>query len=110
MGTKDLVHVDGKKEFAFDKERRVMVVDTFGTPDEDRFWDTKQLGEGKFVERSKEFVRQYYRRIGYYDKLVKARKKGVAEPQIPLLPDEVIKQGSAVYIDLFEDITGQAFR
>src|SRR5438132_908933 len=34
-----LIHVDGKKEFAMDDERRLMLVDTFGTADEDRFWD-----------------------------------------------------------------------
>ena len=34
-----LLHVDGKKEFAIDAEGALMVVDTFGTADEDRFWD-----------------------------------------------------------------------
>lgn len=34
-----LIHCDGKKEFAFDKDREIMVVDTLGTLDEDRWWD-----------------------------------------------------------------------
>jgi len=105
-----LIHVDGKKEFAFDEERNLMVVDTFGTADEDRFWDAKEFEQGKYVERSKEFVRQHYRKIGYYDELSKARKEGKEEPAIPPLPEDMIQQVSAIYIRLFEDMTGQSFR
>ena len=105
-----LIHVDGKKEFGFDEERNLMVVDTFGTADEDRFWDAREFEQGRYVERSKEFVRQYYRSIGYYDELMKARKEGKEEPQIPPLPEDMIKKVSEIYIKLFEDITGEPFR
>ncbi|MFQ5909586.1 MAG: phosphoribosylaminoimidazolesuccinocarboxamide synthase, partial [Thermoplasmata archaeon] len=44
----DLTHVDGKKEFAFDVDRNLMVIDTFGTPDEDRFWQRSKIDEGEF--------------------------------------------------------------
>lgn len=107
---KGLIHVDGKKEFAFDENRNLMVIDTFGTADEDRFWDAEEFGRGKYVERSKEFVRQYYRGTGYYDALSRARKEGKEEPPIPPLPDEMIKQASQIYIRLFEDMTDQRFR
>ena len=105
-----LIHVDGKKEFAFDKERQPMVIDTFGTADEDRFWDAKEFEQGRYVERSKEFVRQYYRSTGYHEKLYDARKKGLAEPEIPPLPEDMIEKVSKTYISLFEDMTGQRFR
>jgi phosphoribosylaminoimidazole-succinocarboxamide synthase len=105
-----LIHADGKKEFAFDESRNLMVVDTFGTADEDRFWDMKEFGEGRCVERSKEFVRQYYRRIGYYDELMKTRKEGGEDPPIPPLPESIVQQTSQIYITLFEDLTGQRFR
>jgi len=105
-----LLHVDGKKEFAFDEDRNLMVVDTFGTADEDRFWDIQEFEDGRYVERSKEFVRQYYRKIGYYDELMKAREDREAEPPIPALPDDIILQISQIYIDLFEDLTEQSFR
>lgn len=105
-----LIHVDGKKEFAFDEKRNLMVVDTFGTADEDRFWDAKEFEMGRYIEKSKEFVRQYYRENGYYDALMDARKKGVEEPTIPPLPKDMIKQVSEIYIKLFEDITGQSYR
>jgi phosphoribosylaminoimidazole-succinocarboxamide synthase len=63
-----------------------------------------------FIERSKEFARQYYRKIGYYDELIKARKEGREEPPIPPLPEDMIQEVSTIYINLFEDITGQLFR
>ncbi len=107
--SRGLVHVDGKKEFAFDEKRQLMVVDTFGTADEDRFWDSEELKRGRFVERSKEFVRQHYRRIGYYDRLFKAREIGEEEPPIPPLPKDTIEKVSKVYIALYEDLTGERF-
>jgi len=110
VAPRGLIHVDGKKEFAFDEERHLMVVDTFGTADEDRFWDAEELKEGRFVERSKEFVRQYYRKTGYHEKLMKARKEGKEEPPIPPLPQDVLEEVSKIYIQLFEDLTGQRFR
>ena len=105
-----LIHVDGKKEFAFDESRNLMVVDTFGTADEDRFWNAAEFEKGRYVERSKEFVRQHYRETGYYDLLMNAREKGLEEPPIPPLPQDMIRQVSEIYIRLYEEITGQSFR
>jgi phosphoribosylaminoimidazole-succinocarboxamide synthase len=107
---RDLIHVDGKKEYAFDEDRELMVVDTFGTADEDRWWDWEDYSKGRFVELSKENVRQYYRQLGYYDKLVEARKMGKAEPKIPSLPEAKIKEISDLYIDMFERITGESYK
>ena len=103
-----LIHVDGKKEFAFDEERRLVVVDTFGTPDEDRFWDMESYEKGKFVELSKEFVRNYYKKIGYYSMLKEAREKNLPEPEIPPLPNDVAREVSLLYISLYEKIRGFA--
>ena len=105
-----LIHVDGKKEFAMDAGRRLMLVDTFGTADEDRFWDLAAYGRGEQVELSKEFVRQYYRRTGYHGRLMAARKAGAPEPDIPALPDDALKGVSGLYISLFERLTGKKFR
>ncbi|MFY9605711.1 MAG: phosphoribosylaminoimidazolesuccinocarboxamide synthase [Thermoplasmata archaeon] len=107
---RDLIHVDGKKEYAFDEERELMIVDTFGTADEDRWWDWESYSKGQFVELSKENVRQYYRQLGYYDKLVEARKMGKAEPRIPSLPEAKIEEISELYIEMFERITGESYR
>ncbi|MEM0449170.1 MAG: phosphoribosylaminoimidazolesuccinocarboxamide synthase [Methanomassiliicoccales archaeon] len=105
-----LIHVDGKKELAFDDKRRLMVVDTFGTADEDRWWDEDEYIKGNCVELSKETVRQYYRSIGYYDELYSARKAGRPEPPIPPLPEEKVKEVSKLYVEMFERITGESFR
>ena len=105
-----LIHVDGKKELAFDEKRRLMVVDTFGTSDEDRWWDEDEYANGHCLELSKEAVRQHYREIGYYDKLMKARKAKQPEPPIPPLPEEKVKEISDLYIEMFERITGESFR
>jgi len=108
--SRGLLHVDGKKEFAFDEHRELIVVDTFGTADEDRFWDLAAYEEGRQVELSKEFVRQYYRQTGYHGRLMEAREKGLAEPDIPALPPDVLRQVSDLYVRLFEQISGQSFR
>jgi phosphoribosylaminoimidazole-succinocarboxamide synthase len=107
---KKYIKEKGESKSTVNPERNLMVVDTFGTADEDRFWDAREFEQGRYVERSKEFVRQYYRSIGYYDELMKARKEGKEEPQIPPLPEDMIKKVSEIYIKLFEDITGEPFR
>lgn len=102
-----LIHADGKKEFALGYEREPVIVDTFGTADEDRFWDRDQYEGGNIVELSKESVRQYYRSTGYHDRLYEARERGTKEPEIPPLPDDLIKQTSELYRNLFVRITGE---
>ncbi|MFQ6127756.1 MAG: phosphoribosylaminoimidazolesuccinocarboxamide synthase [Thermoplasmata archaeon] len=103
----DLTHVDGKKEFAFDKNRNLMIVDTFGTPDEDRFWQKSKIDEGIFVEMSKEPVRKYYESMGYLEDLTKAREKGIPDPQIPPLPETKVNSISGLYANIYERITGE---
>lgn len=109
VGERDLIHVDGKKEFAFDKDRNLLVVDTFGTLDEDRWWDSEAYSNGNIVELSKEFVRQHYRNAGYYGELEKARQAGAPEPDIPSLPEGLVGKTSELYIGMYERITGESF-
>ncbi|VVB67262.1 Phosphoribosylaminoimidazole-succinocarboxamide synthase [uncultured archaeon] len=109
VASRGLIHVDGKKELAFDDDRQIMVVDVYGTADEDRFWDKARYEEGEFVDLSKEYVRQYFRQTGYKDQLYHSREAGREEPPIPALPPEVVEQTSMIYIRLFEMITGEKF-
>ena len=44
-----LIHVDGKKEFALGPGRKVVLVDTFGTLDEDRWWDAEAYANGECI-------------------------------------------------------------
>jgi len=105
-----LIHVDGKKELAFDEDRQIMVVDVYGTADEDRFWDKSRYEEGDFQDLSKEYVRQYYRQTGYKNQLYAARAAGSPEPPIPALPQGIIDETTKIYVRLFEMITGEKFK
>ena len=109
VSSRGLIHADGKKELAFDEDRRIMVIDVYGTADEDRFWDKARYEAGELVDLSKEYVRQHYRQTGYKDRLYSAREAGQPEPEIPALPPEVVAETSRIYIRLFEMITGQSF-
>ncbi len=109
IGPRGLIHVDGKKEFAIDGEGVPMVVDTFGTADEDRFWDQDAYQRGRQVDFSKEFVRQHYRQGGYYDALQKARAAHEPEPAIPPLPPLLVDEVSRLYTTVFQRLTGEPF-
>ena len=107
--SRGLIHVDGKKEFALGEGREPVLVDSFGTLDEDRWWDLESYEKGEIVQLSKEFVRQHYLDSGHYDELYKARKEGSTEPPIPELPESVIKETTELYVNMFERLTGTEF-
>ncbi|MHB1492666.1 MAG: phosphoribosylaminoimidazolesuccinocarboxamide synthase [Thermoplasmataceae archaeon] len=107
ISKRGLIHADGKKEFAMGEGRNPIVVDTFGTADEDRFWDKQKFEEGKLVELSKESVRQYYRSSGYYDLLYSSRENGNEGPEIQPLPENLIKETSSLYREMYSKLTGQ---
>ena len=109
VARRGLIHVDGKKEFGMDENRNLMIIDVFGTADEDRFWDAEKYAHNEHLELSKEVVRQYYRKIGYKDALYEAREKEKPEPDIPPLPEDMISRVTDVYINLYEKITGKKF-
>jgi phosphoribosylaminoimidazole-succinocarboxamide synthase len=103
-----LIHVDGKKEFALGAGRKPVLVDSFGTLDEDRWWDAEAYSKGEIVQLSKEFVRGHYIETGHHAELSEARNNGTEEPPIPALPQHVIEQTSALYRDMFERLTGKS--
>lgn len=107
--SRGLIHVDGKKEFALGEGREPVLVDSFGTLDEDRWWDLEAYEKGEIVQLSKEFVRQHYLDSGHHDELYKARKEGSIEPPIPELPENVIKETTELYVNMFERLTGTEF-
>ena len=109
VGKRGLIHADGKKEYALDKGRQPVIVDTFGTADEDRFWEAAEFKHQRIVELSKEFVRQYYRKSGYHEKLYSAREKGTDEPPIPPLPSDLKEQTEDLYRKMLERLTGEKF-
>jgi len=110
VAKRGLIHADGKKEFGFNEKRELIIIDTFGTLDEDRWWNASHHGTGNAEELSKEFVRLYYRDTGYHAELMAARAQGLPEPPIPELPQNVIDRISELYVNMFERITGEKFR
>jgi phosphoribosylaminoimidazole-succinocarboxamide synthase len=109
IGPRGLIHVDGKKEFGVDDDGVLMVVDTFGTADEDRFWDKDAYERGRQVDFSKEFVRQHYRTTGYYAALQAARDAATPEPPIPPLPPLLVDEVSRLYTTVYQRLTGEPF-
>jgi phosphoribosylaminoimidazole-succinocarboxamide synthase len=107
--SRGLIHVDGKKEFALGKNREPVLVDSFGTLDEDRWWDADAYDKGQIIQLSKESVRQYYLESGHHDTLYKARETGAIDPPIPELPDKIISSTSKLYADMYERLTGNKF-
>ena len=104
-----LIHVDGKKEFALGPGRKVVLVDTFGTLDEDRWWDAEKYAEGEQVELSKEFVRTHYIETGHQAELESARNENREDPPIPALPDNIIQQTADLYSSMYERLTSNKF-
>ncbi|MEC7143306.1 MAG: phosphoribosylaminoimidazolesuccinocarboxamide synthase [Candidatus Thermoplasmatota archaeon] len=109
VSKRGLIHVDGKKEFALGPGRVPVLVDSFGTLDEDRWWDLPAYQNGEVVQLSKEFVRAHYIESGHHKELYDARSSGADEPPIPALPQSVIDQTADLYATMFERLTGESF-
>lgn len=108
-GLRGLIHVDGKKEFALGVGRKPVLVDSFGTLDEDRWWDAATYAEGEIVSLSKEFVREHYIETGHHTELYAARDAGITEPPIPALPQDIIDQTANLYAEMYTRLTGNDF-
>lgn len=96
---------DGKIEVAFDDEREFMVVDAVGTPDECRF-------SFKGFEVSKEFLRSYYRKTEWYERIKRFKGqenwRNIVGPP-PRLPENLKNAVSNLYKALCNEITGKKF-
>jgi phosphoribosylaminoimidazole-succinocarboxamide synthase len=86
-----------------------VLVDSFGTLDEDRWWDAETYESGEIVSLSKEFVREHYIASSHHKELYAARDEGREEPPIPALPQEIIDKTAALYSSMYERLTGQEF-
>jgi phosphoribosylaminoimidazole-succinocarboxamide synthase len=99
----------GKKEFALGPNRKVVLVDTFGTLDEDRWWDAAAYESGECIELSKEFVRTHYIGTGHQAQLKHARDTGAEDIPIPELPQSVIDETAQLYASMYERLTSKEF-
>ncbi|MDQ8730113.1 phosphoribosylaminoimidazolesuccinocarboxamide synthase [Bradyrhizobium sp. LHD-71] len=101
--TRGLILVDTKYEFGFDESGAIVLADEVHTPDSSRYWlqDTYaakfEAGEAPDTF-DKDFVRRW----------VVSQCDPYKDP-IPPIPQEVILQAAAIYLNAYEMITGARF-
>ena len=101
--SRGLILVDTKYEFGFDGGGNIVLADEIHTPDSSRYWlkdsYAQRLEAGELPDTfDKDFVRRW----------VTARCDPYRDP-IPAIPEEIILQAAAIYIDVYEKITGEVF-
>jgi phosphoribosylaminoimidazole-succinocarboxamide synthase len=102
--TRGLILVDTKYEFG-KRDGKIYLMDEIHTPDSSRYFYVEgyeahfEKGEAQ-KQLSKEFVREWLMDNGF---------QGKAGQQVPEMTNEIVAGISERYIELFENITGEAF-
>ncbi len=101
---KGLILVDTKYEFGR-KDGKIILIDEIHTPDSSRYFYSegyeRRLADNEPQKQlSKEFVREWLIENGF---------QGKEGQQIPEMTVEIVNQISKRYIELYENITGEAF-
>lgn len=99
-----LILVDTKYEFG-KKDGQIYLIDEIHTPDSSRYFykegfEERQAAGQPQKQLSKEFVREWLMENGF---------QGKEGQQVPEMTDEVVKQISDRYIELYEHVTGEKF-
>ncbi len=100
-----LILVDTKYEFGKTKSGEIVLIDEIHTPDSSRYFyadgyqERQDRGEAQ-KQLSKEFVRQWLISNGF---------QGLEGQVLPQMSDAYIETVSERYIELYENITGEAF-
>ena len=99
-----LILVDTKYEFG-NSDGKILLIDEIHTPDSSRYfyadgYQERQDGGEQQKQLSKEFVRQWLIGNGF---------QGKEGQKVPDMPESFINEVSERYIELFENITGEAF-
>lgn len=103
--SRGLILVDTKYEFGKTKEGKIVLIDEIHTPDSSRYfyaegYQERQDNNEAQKQLSKEFVRQW---------LIANDFQGKEGQQIPEMTTEYIATVSERYIELYENIIGEAF-
>lgn len=99
--TAGYVRFDGKKEVALDNGR-VVIIDAFGNPHEDRFVPANLFLQNRITHHSKEYLRQIFIKNGFYEKVKAARATNAPQPEYPLLSDGEIAEASEMFATVAE--------
>lgn len=95
---KGIIIADTKFEFGF-LGNEIILVDELLTPDSSRLWPVDTYSsEGPQKSFDKQFVRDYLIGINWNK-----------QPPAPMLPEKIISETSAKYIEAYEKITGKKF-
>ncbi len=95
-----VILADTKLEFGVATDGTLMLADEVLTPDSSRFWPAEDWQPGRQQPSyDKQFVRDW---------LTSASGWNRTSPP-PMLPDEVVEQTRAKYVDAFERLTGRPF-
>ncbi len=92
-----LILVDTKYEFGL-IDGQLALIDEVHTPDSSRYWTQSSYDAGAPAHLDKEHLRQWFATQGY---------RGEGEP--PAMPLEFIAECAALYIEVYERLTGQVF-
>ena len=103
--SRGLILVDTKYEFGKTKDGKIVLIDEIHTPDSSRYfyaegYEERQNKNESQKQLSKEFVRQW---------LISNNFQGLEGQTVPLMSDDYIATVSERYIELYENITGEAF-
>lgn len=95
----DFESPDGKLEIGMENDGSFVIVDVFGTQDENRILD-RVTGE----IYSKDIIRNYLKRIGWTEHLADAKKKHPDDkskwPEYPVLPPKIVNLVSERYAEV----------
>ncbi|OBX21962.1 MULTISPECIES: phosphoribosylaminoimidazolesuccinocarboxamide synthase [Bizionia] len=103
--SRGLILVDTKYEFGKTQDGKIVLIDEIHTPDSSRYFyadgyqERQDRGEAQ-KQLSKEFVRQW---------LIANNFQGLEGQTVPDMSDAYIQSVSERYIELYENITGEAF-
>lgn len=94
--SKGIILADTKFEFGLTDEGELILIDEMMTPDSSRYWpkDTYAPG-GPQLSFDKQYVRNYLESI-----------KWNKQPPVPSLPDDVVQNTRAKYLDAYRRLTG----
>jgi phosphoribosylaminoimidazole-succinocarboxamide synthase len=98
-----LILVDTKYEFGFDERGAIVLADEVHTPDSSRYWLAAsypaRFAAGEPPQTlDKDFIRRWV-----------AERCDPYREAIPEIPQEVVLQAAATYVDVYEKLTGEKF-